>query len=84
MYDLELKIEATFCIWLTKPYGELSGDTEIGKLGVTLGVEQYVAGLDVPVDLAAKVQVLEALERVGQDRRDLLLLQRLLAESHDV
>ncbi len=40
-------------------YRQLSGDAEIGELGVTFGVEENVSGLDVAVDLLAEVEVLQ-------------------------
>ncbi len=37
----------------------MSGDAEIGELGVAFGVEKDVSGLDVAVDLLAEVEVLQ-------------------------
>ena len=63
---------------------QLAGDAEIRELGVPGVVEKDVAGLDVAVDLASRVQIGETVQGVSKDSRDLRLSEGGLAESHEV
>ena len=54
---------------------ELASHSKVGELGVTLCVEQNVAGLDVAVDLPALVQILQTFQCIVQDGRDLIFCQ---------
>lgn len=63
-------------------YRELSSHSEVGQLGLTLGVQQDVPGLDVPVDLPHEVQVLQTLQGGVQDGGDLLFRQLTMAGRH--
>jgi len=56
-------------------YRELSGYTKVRQLGMSLGVEQDVASLDVSVDLPHEVEILQTLQGGLQDGGDLLLRQ---------
>ena len=47
---------------LTLDVGELCRDTEIGDLDSSIFAEQDVGGLDVSVDFAGRVEVVQALQ----------------------
>ena len=48
-----------------------AGDAEVRKLHAAARIEQHVAWLQIPMDDAALVRVLERLRRFQQDRNDL-------------
>src|SRR5207245_1227510 len=48
-----------------------AGDAEVGKLHAPACIEQHVAWLQIPMDDAALVRVLERLRDLQQDRNDL-------------
>jgi len=56
--------------------GELARDTEVGELDVACCGEEDVGGLDVTMELALVVEVLESLEELAEDDRDKHLLKR--------
>lgn len=63
---------------------QLCGDSKVGQLGIAVPVEQNVARLDVAVNLACIVQVLEALQRRVADCGNLELRKLLLRDLDDV
>ena len=52
---------------------QLSGHAEVGQLGVTLGVQEDVASLDVSVDPQLTVEVVKAVEAARADGGYLVL-----------
>eukprot|EP00047_Mylnosiga_fluctuans_P024710 m.168529 g.168529 ORF g.168529 m.168529 type:complete len:397 (-) comp9910_c1_seq9:5145-6335(-) len=63
---------------------ELPGDTKVRKLGLALLVEENVASLDIAMDFPLAVEILEALERGLDNRRDFILLECLVPEPNNV
>lgn len=58
------------------------GPPGLTQLDVPIEGEQNVASLDVPVDDAAAVQVLQCQQELPAGASDLLLTQRLLQPCH--
>lgn len=55
------------------PYCELSSNSKVGQLGVTLRVQQDVSCFDVSVDFPHEVKILQTLQGGLHDGGDLVL-----------
>ena len=59
-------------------------DAKVGKLCLPMLVEHDVCGLDVAVDFAQRVEVVQAVERGRADKSQLTFLQRDTSRLHEV
>ena len=48
--------------------GKTPGQAEIANLQMAIGIDEYVAGLEVPVDDLSRVQILHPLEDLVHDK----------------
>lgn len=65
--------EGMLCVFLV-----LGGPAEVADLGVALGVEENVFGLEVAVDYVSVVQVVDGQAHLVEEDEDLVLSQLLL------
>lgn len=62
-----------------------SGDAEVGELDLAVGIEENIASLNIAVNVAVSVEIVESLESLLEDRSDGVLLESLgIGGLHEV